>query len=236
MDFDELYADLMQKNGVIFEAKAPKAGDMVPFNSIPEKDFVFEMETGAGAFRHILDPTDGAGGSQGFEDAIFYTAAREFKEKHGEKYSSSGLEAPLNFWLPKSKELQKLAQAYGDVLNTIRNPWLKTPQEKRALREIQDEMEKYLNFAYVRTTEKYKIIVDEEVYNALPNNVIGSTEYDYSFHAGEGNVSGWLIAIGKSRAEALKNVKAGLQKAKFQYVGSEMELRQMQKSAVGRYD
>jgi len=108
MDFDELYADLMRKNEIIFEAKAPKAGDMVPFNSIPEKDFVFEMETGAGAFRHILDPTDGAGGSQGFEDSIFYTAAREFKEKHGEKYSSSGLEAPLNFWLPKSKELKSL--------------------------------------------------------------------------------------------------------------------------------
>jgi len=234
MDFDELYADLMQKNEVIFEARAPKAGDMVPLSSIPKKDFVFEMETGADAFSHILDPTYGAGGSQGFENSIFYKAPREFKEKYGKKYPSIGLDAPLSFWLPKSKELQKLAQAYGEV--PVGNPWLKTPVEKRALREIEDEMKKYLNFAYVRTTERYKIIVDEEVYNALPNNVIGSTEYDYSFHAGEGNVAGWLMAIGKSRAEALKNVKAGLQKAKFQYVGSEMELRQMQKSAIGRYD
>ncbi len=235
MDFDKVYADLMQKNSILTEAKKPKAGDMVPFNSIPKEDFVFEMETGDYAFGNILDPTDGAGGSQGFEDSIFYKAPDEFKKKHGkDKYPSFALDFPLSFWLPKSRELQKLVEAWGKV--PVKDRWNKSPEEKKALRAIEDEMKKYLHFAYARTTEKYKIIVDEEVYNALPNNVIGSTEYDYSFHAGEGKVTGWLMAIGKSRAEALKNVKAGLEKAKYQYVGSEMELRQMQKDAVGRYD
>ena len=219
---------------VLSEAKKPKAGDMVPFNSIPKNDFVFEIETGDYAFSHILDPTGGGGGSQGFEDSIFYKAPGKFRKKHGDKYPSLALDFPLSFWLPKSKELQKLVEAWGKV--PVKDRWNKSPEEKKALRAIEDEMKKYLNFAYVRTTEKYKIIVDDAVYRSLPNNVIGSTEYDYSFHAGEGNVSGWLIGIGKSRAEAMKNVKAGLKKAKFQYVGNAMELKQLQKSAIGRYD
>jgi ethanolamine utilization microcompartment shell protein EutL len=86
----------------------------------------------------------------------------------------------------------------------------------------------------VRPTERYKFIVDEATYKALPIDTIATSQYDYSFHAGEGIVTSWIMAIGKDQAEVKSKLDDALKKVKVQYVGSETELKYAQKRAVGR--
>jgi hypothetical protein len=86
----------------------------------------------------------------------------------------------------------------------------------------------------VRPTERYKFIVDEEAYKSLPTDTIATSQYDYSFHVGEGIVTSWIMAIGRDQSEVKHKLDAALKKVKVQYVGSEIELKYTQKRVVGR--
>jgi hypothetical protein len=99
---------------------------------------------------------------------------------------------------------------------------------------IDEVKETYTHVGVVRPTEKYRLIVDEATYKALPADTIGNTSYDYSFHAGEGTIDSFLMAIGNSESDVKSKLKKGLSKVKAEYIGNAMELKYAQKRAVGR--
>lgn len=209
---------------MLFEAyktvlEAQKVGDIV---QVPESDLVYDFEENSkfGFFADSFDPQGGAGGWDPFASTI---AAKETdkwfdtnKDYKGEKMSQT--ESQLDYFLPKSPSLSKMRIEAGKFLSDYRDAAIKT----------------YPVVGKVRPTEKYKFIIDEETYRALPENVIAVSEYDYSFHAGEGNVASWIMAIGSNEADVKQKLNAALKKVKSQYVGSEMELKYAQKRAVGR--
>lgn len=209
---------------MLFEAyrtvlEGNKVGDIV---QVPETDLVYDFEENSkyGFFHDSFDPQEGGGGWDPFESTIAAEETDKWfatnKDYKGEKLRRDG--DMLDYFLPKSPNLSKMRIEAGKFSSDYLNAAIKT----------------YPVVGKVRPTEKYKFIIDEETYRALPEDVIAVSEYDYSFHAGEGNVSSWIMAIGSNEAVVKQKLNAALKKVKSQYVGSEMELKYAQKRAVGR--
>jgi len=195
-----------------YTTEASKVGDIV---KIASKDLVYEYEKTSNRdfFSDAFDPQGGAGGYDPFDSTI---AAKETSA--WVKKNDSNIGTTIDYFLPKSPLLQQLK--------------LDAPSFSNKYKYGVDD-----NFPVVgkvRPTERYKFIVDEATYKALPIDTIATSQYDYSFHAGEGIVTSWIMAIGKNQAEVKSKLDAALTKVKVQYVGSETELKYAQKDAVGR--
>lgn len=195
-----------------YTTEASKVGDIV---KIASKDLVYEYEKTSNRdfFNDAFDPQGGAGGYDPFDSTIAATEASAWVKKN-----DSNIGTTIDYFLPKSPLLQQLK--------------LDAPSFSNKYKYGVDD-----NFPVVgkvRPTERYKFIVDEATYKALPIDTIATSQYDYSFHAGEGIVTSWIMAIGKNQAEVKSKLDAALTKVKVQYVGSETELKYAQKDAVGR--
>lgn len=214
-------------------------GDVIAHSRVPSSEFVIEsalIKKNQIPFADVLDPTAGAGGvgvSSLPEKKLdeFLRKNRLFSDAPLLKYY------PLSLFLPKSSDLQKLSQELQR--KNVASRGFMAPVDRRVLNDEIENLEAELlkrfgHIAYARTTEKYKILIDDASYAALPQNVIGSTSYDWSFHGGEGIVSSYLLAIGSSASAAKAALTAGLRKVKYQYVGSSMALKYMQRGAIGR--
>lgn len=233
----------MHKKGSIFEAahqvlseatKQLKVGEMVSLSSIPKTEFVYEFDRKRNkyesAFEQYIDPTDGGGGIGAVGD-IFPEKKLSELERSKLVYRDDLGNYTLSYFLPKNKKLLEIAKKLREI---YKKKGARTLSDRDAIETLQKEASSYATvFGLVRPTEKYKIIVNDAIWKALPSDVIGTTEYDYSFHAGEGVVSSWLMAIGKSESDVKAKLNKGLAKAKFQYVGNAMALRYSQKSAIG---
>lgn len=209
----------------ILEGPKYKFGDMIDASSIDSADLIYEVEkidVNDGNFSNYLDPTEGGGGDTG----------GMLIDKQWEKfYKANGLRSTvfgymLDLFTPKSKTLFDFAKSM------IKFPPYKNSSEKYDL--IDTVKETYTHVGVVRTTESYRLIVDEATYKALPDDVIGNTSYDYSFHGGEGIIASFLMAIGNSEADVKSKLKNALGKVKAEYIGNAMELKYAQKRAVGR--
>jgi hypothetical protein len=209
----------------ILEGTAHKFGDMVTASSINATDLRYEtqkIDHKYGNFAEYIDPTEGAGGGT---DGMFI-------DKQWEKfYKANDLRFTifsymLDLFTPKSKTLLAFSK------RMIEWPSYQNNSEKYKL--IDEVKETYTHVGVVRTTEKYRLIVDEATYKALPEDTIGNTSYDYSFHAGEGTIDSFLMAIGNSESDVKTKLKKALGKVKAEYIGNAMELKYAQKRAVGR--
>lgn len=209
----------------ILEGTAHKFGDMISASSIDATDLQYEtqkIDHKYGNFDEYLDPTEGGGGG----------TTGMFIDKQWEKfYKANDLRFTvfsymLDLFTPKSKTLLAFSK------RMIEWPSYQNNSEKYKL--IDELKETYTHVGVVRTTEKYRLIVDEATYKALPQDTIGNTSYDYSFHAGEGVIDSFLMAIGNSEADVKAKLKKALGKVKAEYIGNAMELKYAQKRAVGR--
>lgn len=210
----------------ILEGSTHKFGDMIAASAIDDSDLKYEIQKidhKYGNFAEYLDPTEGGGGGGGEE---------LFVDKQWEKfYKANDLRSTvfsymIDLFTPKSKGLFPLAKRMCEF------PSYKSSSEKY---DLIDEVKKtFTHVGVVRPTEKYRLIVDEAAYKALPADTIGNTLYDYSFHAGEGTVDSFLMAIGNSEADVKSKLKKALSKVKAEYIGNAMELKYAQKRAVGR--
>lgn len=198
-----------------------KVGDIV---KIPAADLVFDYEPvdTHGFFGDSFDPQDGAGGWDPFKDSIAQKETDKWfsknKDYKGEKMEQSGHQ--LDYFLAKTPELAQLRIDNGKWLSDFK---------KAAIN-------KFPIAGKVRPKEKYKFIIDQKTFNSFPEGTIGSAEYDYSFHAGEGIVTSWIIAIGKDKSEVTRKLKSAIAKTKAQYVGSEIELKYAQKNSVRGFE
>lgn len=193
-------------------AESFKVGDVV---SITSKDLVYEYEKTSDRdfFSDAFDPQYGGGGWDPFDSTIAAKEASRWVNKNGKHIGQT-----IDYFLPKSPVLQKLkldAPPFSNKYNYGVN-------------------DNFPVVGKVRPTERYKFIVDEETYKSLPTDTIATSQYDYSFHAGEGIVTSWIMAIGRDQSEVKHKLDAALKKVKVQYVGSEIELKYTQKRVVGR--
>jgi hypothetical protein len=189
-----------------------KVGDIVKITS---KNLVYEYtkNSGQGFFEDSFDPQGGAGGWDPFQSSIASKQALAWTKKHQESFGNA-----IDYFLPKSPTLQRLKLEAQPYSNQYRY----------------SHSDAFPIVGKVRPIERYKFIVDEATYKALPEDTIGTSSYDYSFHAGSGIVASWIMAIGASQSDVKSKLDAALKKVKTQYVGSEMELKYAQKRAVGR--
>jgi len=199
--------------------EASKVGDIV---KITAEDLVYDYEKtsvyGGLFFDDVFDPQGGGGGWDPFESTV---AAKEAEKWVKQNKNAEGkriyIGQTFDYFLPKSPDLQKLK------INA------KNSREYESA-----AINLFPVVGKVRPTERYKFIIDEPTYKALPVDTIASSEYDYSFHAGEGNVTSWIMAIGANQAEVKNKLDTAIKKVKAQYVGSQTELKYAQKRAVGR--
>ncbi len=191
-----------------------KVGDIV---DIPADDLVYEYEKNNNGdfFSDSFDPQEGGGGWDPFDSSIASKKAASWVKENDKSFTGT-----IDYFLPKSPVLQEL--------KLKARPF--TSQYKYG------QEDNFPIAGKVRPTEKYKFIIDEATYNALPDDVIATSEYDYSFHAGEGVVSSWIMAIGVSEADVKQKLDNALTKVKTQYVGSAMELKYAQKQAVRGFE
>ena len=209
----------------ILEAPKYKFGDMVQASGIDTADLHYEVEKidhRDGNFGQYLDPTEGAGG--GKDDLLVDKKWAKFYKANGLRSSVFGY--MIDIFIPKSKTL------FGFAKRMVEFPSHQNSSEKYDL--IDAVKEKYTHVGVVRTSERYRLIVDEVAYDVLPAEVIGNTSYDYSFHAGEGVIASFLMSIGNSESEVKNKLKSALGKIKAEYIGSTTELKYAQKRAVGR--
>jgi hypothetical protein len=193
--------------------------------TIPLKELVIITSSNPNEFDDYFEPQGGGGGWDPFEDTIASKKADQFESKN--KIKGGYNIHPYHFLLPKSKDAAKILEKYrvnGNITITHSN----------GDEILSDLQEKFSTFCLIRPTEKYKLIIDEAAYAALPQNCIGVSEYDYSFHAGEGVVSSWIFAMADSEEAAESLARRALSKVKVEYVGSSTELKFKQKYAVGR--
>jgi hypothetical protein len=195
-----------------YTTEASKVGDLVKITS---KDLVYEYEKTSDRdfFSDAFDPQGGGGGWDPFESTIAAKEASAWVKKNDSRIGTT-----IDYFLPKSPGLQKL-KLYAP------------PFSNKYKYGVDDN---FPVVGKVRPTERYKFIVDTQTYKALPDDTIASSQYDYSFHAGEGIVTSWIMAIGADQAEVKSKLDAALKKVKVEYVGSETELKYAQKRAVGR--
>ena len=209
---------------VILETHKP--GQMLSASSIESKDLVFKFHTldhKNSHFDEYLDPTQGGGGGSGitFIEKQLENFARSHKTK-----TSIFKDYALDYFIPKSKVLLDIAKRVSAL------PPFGSSYAKSDILDEAKEIYKYMGV--VRTTETYRLIIDEATYKALPEDTIGNTSYDYSFHAGEGVIASFIMAIGKSESDVKAKLKRALGKVKAEYIGNAMELKYAQKRAVGR--
>lgn len=217
--------DIIKTQKEILEGASHKFGDMVPAASLDSSDLVYETEKidhKWGNFDRYLDPTEGAGG--GNRSLFVDDQWSKFSKAHKLRYTVFGY--MIDLFTPKSKTLLALSKQMCEW------PAYQSSPEKYAL--IDKVKETYTHVGVVRTTESYRFIIDEATWKALPSEVIGNTSYDYSFHAGEGTVDSFLMAIGDSEGDVKSKLKKALSKVKAEYIGNAMELKYAQKGAVGR--
>lgn len=193
--------------------------------AIPSDELVVLTSSNPDRYEVYFDPQKGAGGWDPFESTIAAKKAEEFSRKY--KINRDYYIYPYNFLLPKSEEAMQILEKYreGDIINITYD------KSKEILSQLR---ERFPMFCLIRPTEKYRLIIDEDTYNALPQNCIGVSEYDYSFHAGEGTASSWIFAMADSEAAAESLARKALSMVKFEYIGSSTELKFKQKYAVGR--
>jgi hypothetical protein len=199
--------------------------DYITEVSVPSSELVVITSSNPDKFDDYFDPQGGGGGWDPFEHTIAYKKAEQFESKN--KIKGAYNIHPYHFLLPKSKDAVKILEKYR-VDDTITITYANS---KQILSELK---EKFSTFCLIRPTEKYKLIINDAAYNALPQNCIGVSEYDYSFHAGEGIVSSWIFTMADSKSAAESLARKALSKVKVEYVGSSTEIKFKQKYAVGR--
>jgi len=217
--------ELVKIARAMLEGAAHKFGDLIPASSLKSSELVYETEKidhKWGNFDRYLDPTEGAGG--GDRSLFVDDQWGKFYKAHKLRFTVFGY--MIDLFTPKSKTLLALSK------QMVEWPAYQSSSEKYAL--IDKVKELYTHVGVVRTTESYRFIIDEATWKALPSEVIGNTSYDYSFHAGEGTVDSFLMAIGDSEGDVKSKLKKALGKVKAEYIGNAMELKYAQKRAVGR--
>ena len=209
----------------ILEGTSHKFGDTVAASSIEAGEFTYEtqkIDHKYGNFDEYIDPTEGGGG--GTTDMFIDRQWEKFYKANDLRFSVFNY--MIDLFTPKSKTLLAFSKRMCEF------PSYKSSPEKY---DLVDEVKKtFTHVGVVRTTERYRLIVDEATYRALPQGVIGNTSYDYSFHAGEGTVASFLMAIGDSEGDVKGKLKKALGKVKAEYIGNATELKYAQKRAVGR--
>lgn len=209
----------------ILEGTSHKFGDTVAASSIEAGEFTYEtqkIDHKYGNFDEYIDPTEGGGG--GTTDMFIDRQWEKFYKANDLRFSVFNY--MIDLFTPKSKTLLAFSKRMCEF------PSYKSSPEKY---DLVDEVKKtFTHVGVVRTTERYRLIVDESTYKALPEDVIGNTSYDYSFHAGEGTVASFLMAIGDSEGDVKSKLKKALGKVKAEYIGNATELKYAQKRAVGR--
>lgn len=220
-----------------------KVGDTISFLSLPKDAIKFSFDKSRGKysppFEHLIDPTDGGGGANGKGDVLPETMLNKWEKENRDVITDIFGNYVLSLFIPKNKQLAESAKILTELSKSLRGN-LSIP-DKRIVQDkilaIQETISKLAPlFGVLQLTESYKILVSETDFKKLPSDVIGTTAYDYSFHAGEGEVGSWLMTFGKSESEIKSKLMKGLAKVKVQYVGNAMALKYAQKDAIGRYD
>ena len=210
----------------ILEGASYKLGQMLSASSIEPENLVFKihkLDHKNSYFDEYLDPTEGGGGGSGI--TFIENQLTKFGQQHKIK-TSIFKDYTLDYFIPKSKVLFDIAKRVS-ILSPFSSSYAKT--------DILDEAKDvYKYIGAVRTTESYRLIIDETTYKSLPEDIIGNTSYDYSFHGGEGIIASFIMAIGKSESDVKSKLKKALGKVKAEYIGNAMELKYAQKRAVGR--
>jgi len=207
--------------------EAHKPGQMLNASSIESKELVFKfhsLDHRDSYFDEYLDPTSGGGGG-GSGITFIEKQLNNFGRSHKIRISIFR-DYALDYFIPKSKVLFDIAKRVS-ALPAYGSSYAKS--------DILDEAKAiYKYMGVVRTTEKYRLIIDESTYKSLPEDTIGNTSYDYSFHGGEGIIASFIMAIGNSESDVKAKLKKALGKVKAEYIGNAMELKYAQKRAVGR--
>jgi len=218
-----------------YTSSKKKYGDIVPAIEIADLLNV-EVSTftdwGTSTIDNYFDPTGGGGGQQ--EQTLYEDKVEEFAKKHN--ISSSYLAAFFdgflyNSFIPKCKVLADI------VLNPIFLPrYKRSPEEMQQLKEARKkagELFPYVGIAL--SPESYRLLVSDS-WDKLPECVIGNTEWDWSFHGGEGRVESFIAAIGKTEKDVRQKLKAALGVLRAEYVGSSTEAKFQQRYKVREGD
>lgn len=236
----------MHKEGSIFEAARRvlseaakpkmKVGDIATFNQLPKDTLIYEFDRKTGTFdapfTQYLDPTSGGGGG-GVGEIIPEKELNTWKRSNRDISTDSFENWALQYFLPNNPKLIDLAKRLtaAKKAHRLSNSPLITKGEIKKLHD--EELKLAPLFGLVRPSERYRMIITDAINKSFPPGVIGTTEYDYSFHAGEGTIGSWIMAYGKSESDIKSKLKRVLPKIRFEYIGNAMELKYAQKSAVG---
>lgn len=152
-----------------------------------------------------------------------------FGDVHGFYYSLAH-----NLFIPKCKKLADMA--LESIMAKRRGKT--TPQENETNKQRRSKGYDVKMFPYIgiaATPESYRLLV-REAWDNLPDCVIGDTDYDYSFHGGEGKVTSFIAAIGSSEQEVRSLLEQALKNVKAEYVGSSTEAKFRQRYQVREGD
>jgi len=227
---------------LIWEAYAsygdPEYGDVVPAIDILDSiDFTISQfsERGSSSVEGYFDPTSGGGGEQ--EDTLYNDKILELaKEARVSKYHIKTFFGSWihNLFIPKCKKLADIA--LSPEMTKSRKEM--SPEEVEAYKQARSSGSAVAMFPYIgiaSSPENYRLLV-KDAWNQLPDCVIGNTEWDYSFHAGAGNVDSFIAAIGSSEQEVRALLKRALRNIKAEYVGNSVEAKFRQRYQVREGD
>lgn len=215
-----------------------KFGDIIPAISILDSlnfDISQFSKAGGSSVEHYFDPTSGGGGDQGdtlYDEKISELARKASVSKY---YILTFFDSWIhNLFIPKCKKLADIALS-PDMTKPRKEM---SPEEVEAFKEARSrgyavEMFPYIGIA--SSPESYRLLVGE-AWDQLPDCVIGNTEWDYSFHAGEGKVDSFIAAIGGSEQEVKTLLVQALKSINAEYVGSSTEAKFRQRYQVREGD
>jgi hypothetical protein len=218
-----------------YTSSKKKYGDIVPAIEIADLLNV-EVSTftdwGTSSIDHYFDPTSGGGGQQ--EQTLYDAKFSEFAKGHNisSSYLATFFESLLhNLFIPKCKILSDIA------LNpTFQSRYKRSPEEMQQLKEARNKAQELFPYVGIALTpESYRLLVGDS-WDKLPECVIGNTEWDWSFHGGEGRVESFIAAIGKTEKDVRQKLKAALGVLRAEYVGSGTEARFQQRYKVREGD
>lgn len=227
-----------KESNLIWEAYASskkKYGDIVPAIKIAD---LLNVETstftewGTSDIDDYFDPTGGGGGQQ--DETLYSAKIDEFAKEQdiSSSYLATFFDSLLhNLFIPKCEVLADIA------LNPIFLPrYKRSPEEIQQLKEARNKAQELFPYIGIALTpESYRLLVGES-WDKLPECVIGNTEWDWSFHGGEGTVGSFVAAIGKSDSDVKQKIKAALRVLKAEYVGSSTETKFQQRYKVREGD
>jgi hypothetical protein len=212
-----------------------KYGDIIPAIKILDSlniNIGKFSEMGGSILDEYIDPTGTVDNRHYGDDsntALYDEKLEEFARQYGFYYSLAH-----NLFIPKCKKLADMAL---ESIMTKRRGKM-TPQENETNKQRRSKGYDVKMFPYIgiaATPESYRLLV-REAWDNLPDCVIGDTDYDYSFHGGEGKVTSFIAAIGSSEQEVRSLLEQALKNVKAEYVGSSTEAKFRQRYQVREGD